>query len=149
MAIPVNGPIDLDMIRKEVQRGSGSVSLVDRRVMWLAFLSDNTNRSISFSDLRGKNFDTSWVEYGNEVHHQSMDTLNPSDWRINVGDILGSSWVEGEWQQRWKVVRTTRTEGWVQHSSHGRNRHGKYSRSRDDRLHYYFNAYKKIERRAW
>lgn len=148
-ALPT-GTLSLTQVRDHVGK-SGQFNIRDRRAIWLAFQKDSFTYkgNIAMDDFRGKDYDQSWVWYGAEVHHHSRPLEQNSSYQYSEGQVISAPYVDGDWQYRWAINRVAKTSYYKQFGSHGRRRHGRYSRSRDDRWCYSFDAYKKLQRRAW
>lgn len=148
-ALPT-GALSLTQVRDHVGK-SGQFNIRDRRAIWLAFLQDSKTFTgkIEMSDFRGKDYDQSWVWYGNEQLHHSRPLEQNSSYEYSEGQVISNPYVDGDWQYRWAINRVAKSSYYRQVSSHGRRRHGRYSRSRQDRWFYAFTAYKKLQRRAW
>lgn len=144
------GTLSLIQVRDHVLK-SGSFNIRDRRAIWLAFQKDSATftGNISMSDFKGKDYDQSWVWYGSETLHNTKNNTNNGNYEFKENQVLTSPYVEGDWQYRWTVNRITKSSWNQQVSGHGRNRHGRYSRSPRYEMRYNFSAYKKRQRRAW
>lgn len=147
-ALPT-GALSLTQVRDHVGK-SGQFNIRDRRAIWLAFQQDSFTYKgkIAMSDFRGKDYDLSWVWYGSEQLHHSIEDWNETP-PFTEGQILSAPYVDGDWQYRWAVNRVAKSSWSVRTGSHGRNRHGRYSRRERWRTKYRFQTYKKLQRRAW
>lgn len=148
-ALPT-GALSLTQVRDHVGK-SGQFNIRDRRAIWLAFQKDSFSfsGSIRMSDFKGKDYDQTWVWYGGEQLHHSRPLEQNGSYQYSEGQVISAPYVEGDWQYRWAINRIAKSSYHRQTSSHGRRRHGRYSRSARYDYFYAFTSYKKLQRRAW
>lgn len=148
--IPETGEFTLLDVRDNVQL-SGEFHMRQRRAIWIAFQIDSKifKGNIAMSDFRGKDYDESWVYYGEEQLHHSVSNTNNGNYSYTKDQIISSPYIEDDWQYRWAIYRVDARSQNVRTSNHGRKRHSRYSRSERWEMRYWFSAYKKTQRRAW
>lgn len=149
-ALPTSGNISLLQVRNNVQL-SGAFNIRHRRAIWIAFLKDSKTYtgSISMSNFRGKDYDTSWVWYGSEELFHSRGWSTSKSYQYSEGQVLTAPYVSGDWQYRTVVKRVEesyRNYRYRDHRRKGRWRKDSSARYRDE---WSYKAFRQQQRRAW
>lgn len=140
----------LSAVRDNVGK-TNAFNLRDRRAIWIAYHKDSNNfaNGVKLSEMYGKDYETSWEWYGEEVVHHTRPLEQNHSYEYHEGQIVTNPYVENGWQIRWVINRIEEASYSRMTQGHSRRRHSRYSRSAQYDSFWSYTSYKKAQHRAW